>query len=123
MKKLILALLILWGGTLRAAPQVHQTAQRPYTAQVTDAITVQWAASTSSNVLYRVYRATAQVGPYAVISNNLNALFYVDRPGTNGAVSGATYFYQVTAVDQTTLLESLPAATQSGTNFVSATMP
>jgi hypothetical protein len=55
-----------------------------------------WNASTSTVAEYNVYRGTVSGGPYTKINSALvTALTYTD----SNVVSGATYFYVVTAVD------------------------
>lgn len=116
----LLCLLTLWGGPVCAAPQQSASAVR--TVVVTHAITVQWGSSPTSGVTYNVYRSTSSTSNGSIISGHLNALFYTERPGVNGAVSGTTYFYRVTAVDASNV-ESAFAQASSGLSFVSATMP
>jgi hypothetical protein len=60
-------------------------------------VTLNWTASTSSNVSgYNVYRGLISGGPYARVNSSLIAgVTYVD---TN-AQSGQTYYYVATAVD------------------------
>lgn len=59
-------------------------------------VILNWTASTSSNVVgYRVYRGTVSGGPYTLLTQVGSATGY--RDGT--VVSGQTYFYVVTALD------------------------
>lgn len=62
-------------------------------------VTLSWAASTSSNVVgYNVYRGTTSGGPYTKINSSLvSALNYTD----SSVQGGTTYYYVVTAVDNT----------------------
>lgn len=63
------------------------------------AVTLNWAASTSSGVTgYKVYRGTTSGGPYTLVKSSAVAgTSYVD----SGVVSGQTYYYVVTAVSNT----------------------
>jgi len=64
-------------------------------APVQHAVTLTWAASTSSVSGYNVYRGTVSGGSYAKINTALEAASsYVD----NTVQSGTTYFYVVTSV-------------------------
>lgn len=103
MKRFVyLLILLLWSGPLLAAPQQSTTA--PLAISITHAITLQWFQPPTVGVTvtgYFVYRGTSSGGPYTKITTAINALFYTDRPGVNGAVSGTTYFYVVTATDGT----------------------
>ncbi len=106
-------LVSLWGGVpVHAAPQ-HQSATDVVTITSSHAITLQWSASTSSVVGYFTYRSTTSGGPYTKITPSVNALFYVERPGVNGAVSGTKYYYVVTSNDGTN--ESIFSNEASGT--------
>lgn len=62
-------------------------------------VTLSWAASTSSNVTgYNVYRGSVSGGPYSKINSSLvSALNYTD----SSVQGGTTYYYVVTAVDNT----------------------
>lgn len=64
---------------------------------VTHSATLNWTASTSSNVVgYNIYRGTASGGPYTKLTSSPTALTsYTD----NNVVSGQTYYYVATAVD------------------------
>jgi hypothetical protein len=62
---------------------------------VSHSITLNWTASTSSNIIgYNVYRGTTSGGPYGQIGF-VGGTSYVDA----GVSSGQTYFYVATAVD------------------------
>jgi hypothetical protein len=71
-------------------------------------VVLSWLASSSPNILaYNVYRATSSSGPFTKIGNVAGTTF------TDTTVqSGQTYFYEVTAVDNTNM-ESSPSATVS----------
>jgi fibronectin type 3 domain-containing protein len=56
-----------------------------------------WTASTTPNVTYTVYRATAQAGPFTAIASGVTALTFSDTTGTGGTL----YYYEVDAVDST----------------------
>ena len=60
-------------------------------------VALTWNASTSSNVVgYNVYRGTVSGGPYSRINSSLDAsTSYTD----NTVAAGTTYYYVVTAVD------------------------
>lgn len=62
-------------------------------------VTLSWAASTSSNVVgYNVYRGTVSGGPYTKVTASLvSTLNYTD----SSVQGGTTYYYVVTAVDNT----------------------
>jgi hypothetical protein len=65
------------------------------TGTVAHSVTLNWNASTSSNVTgYKVYRGTTSGGPYALLS----APGKVTSATDNNVTSGATYYYVVTAV-------------------------
>lgn len=80
-----------------------------FTATVTQTHTVAlaWVASTTTTVTtYNVYRSTSSTSGFQVIASvsATSPLAYTDSNVTNGL----TYFYQVTAVDSSTGLESTP---------------
>jgi hypothetical protein len=59
-------------------------------------VTLNWGASPTPSVTYRVYRGTVSGGPYSMINASpLTALSYVDTAVTAGQV----YYYVVTAVN------------------------
>ncbi len=61
-------------------------------------VSLNWAASTSSNVTnYKVYRSTASGGPYTALQTLGTVTTFTDKT----VVSGTTYFYVVTAIDST----------------------
>lgn len=64
---------------------------------VTHTVTLNWTASTSSNISgYNVYRSTTTGGPYAKVNSSLvSATTYTDSYRT----PGQTYYYVATAVD------------------------
>jgi Abnormal spindle-like microcephaly-assoc'd, ASPM-SPD-2-Hydin len=68
---------------------------------ISHSATLNWIASTSSNVVgYYVYRGTQSGGPYTKLNGTpVAATTYTD----SNVVAGATYFYVVTAVDSTGL--------------------
>jgi hypothetical protein len=67
------------------------------TGAVPHSVTLNWVASTSSNLAgYNVYRAAVSGGPYSRVNSTVVAgLTYTD----NAVLAGQTYFYVVTAVD------------------------
>jgi len=70
-------------------------------------VSLSWLASTSSNIVaYNVYRATVSTGPFTKIGNVAGTTF------TDSSVQTGTYFYEVTAVDNTNT-ESAPTAAVS----------
>lgn len=65
------------------------------TAPAQHSVTLHWTASTSPNITgYKIYRATAQGGPYASLTS-VTGTSYVD----NAVGAGQTYYYVTTAVD------------------------
>ena len=66
-------------------------------------VTLNWTASTSSNVKYRIYRATSAGGPYVALNSTpVSGLTYVDY----NVRGGTTYYYIARAVDDATGAES-----------------
>lgn len=59
------------------------------------AVTLTWAASTTPNVTYSVYRSENAGGPYSVIKTGVSILSFFDP----NVIAGRTYYYVVTAVD------------------------
>lgn len=92
MKKLgmfaVLGMMIFFGGRTAGA----QTASAHQ-------ITVTWTASTTPNVTYNVYRATAAAGPWTAITTGLSVLTFTDTTAT----PGTQYFYEVDSVLGTNL--------------------
>lgn len=77
------------------------------TATVTHTVSLSWTASTTTTVTsYNVYRSTTSTSGFQVIGSvsATSPLAYTDST----VVNGATYYYQVTAVDSSTGLESTP---------------
>jgi len=70
----------------------------PVFSQTTHSVTLNWSASPTTGVKYNVYRNTAATGTYAKIASDVGALTYTDSSGTGGT----SYYYQVTAVCDTT---------------------
>ena len=61
-------------------------------------VTLTWTASTSSNVTaYKIYRGTTSGGPYSLLQTAGVVSTYTD----NTVISGQTYYYVITAVDNT----------------------
>jgi hypothetical protein len=58
-------------------------------------VTLNWTASTTPSVTYRVYRATASGAYTTPLATSLSATTYVDST----ALAGQTYYYVTTAVD------------------------
>lgn len=59
------------------------------------AVTLTWAASTTPNVTYSVYRGDAAGGPYTLVKSGVQLLSFFDPNVT----AGRTYYYVVSAVD------------------------
>ena len=76
MRKLIVTILMLVGISLAQ----HQA-------------TMQWTASTSQGIRYRVYRTRTNGGPYNLLKGNVTALQYQDTT----VKGGLTYYYIVRA--------------------------
>jgi hypothetical protein len=73
-------------------------------------VDVSWSASTSANIVsYNVYRATLSGGPYTLVGSSSTTAFT-----DNAVASGVTYFYVVTAIDNTGV-ESMFSNQASGT--------
>lgn len=71
----------------------------------THTVDLSWSASTSPNILaYNVYRAPSSSGPFTKVGNVAGTTF-----SDTTVQSGQTYFYEVTAVDNTNL-ESAPSS-------------
>jgi cellulose 1,4-beta-cellobiosidase len=68
-------------------------------------VTLTWTASTSPNVTYTVYRATAQAGPFTAIGTGIAGVTFVDTTAT----PGTTYYYEIDAVDSTSMADSGPS--------------
>ncbi len=58
-------------------------------------VTLNWSPSTTTGVIYNVYRGTVSGGPYTLLISGLTSTTYTD---TN-VQSGSTYYYVTTAVD------------------------
>ena len=90
----VLALLALAVG-LACHPKTAQPPQTPHS------VTLMWqppkVSAKASVVGYSVYRSTTKDGRYVKIATRIPGPPYEDRQVT----SGQTYFYAVTAVDQT----------------------
>ena len=70
-------------------------------------VSLSWLASTSPNIVaYNVYRATVSTGPFTRVGNVAGTTF------TDSNVQTGSYFYEVTAVDNTNT-ESAPTAAVS----------
>ena len=75
-------------------------------------MSLSWTASNSPNIIaYNVYRGNASSGPFTKVAN-VSGTSFTDT----GVQAGATYYYEVTAVDNANV-ESAP------TSPVSATVP
>ena len=68
----------------------------------THSVSLNWNASTSPSVWYRVYRGTVSGGPYTRIADCLPGLSYTDA----AVADGQSYFYVVTAVSELNGAES-----------------
>jgi hypothetical protein len=62
---------------------------------IAHSVLLNWGASTTPNVTYRVYRSNTSGGPYTLLSSPGTATTYTD----NAVQSGLSYFYVVTAVN------------------------
>jgi len=58
-------------------------------------VALNWTASTTSNVSYKVYRGSISGGPYTFVSSSGTVTNYTD----SNVQSGQTYYYVVTALD------------------------
>ena len=92
-------------------------------AQTQHSITVQWGASPTSGVAYNVYRGTTSTGPFTKVGSDVTALKYIDTSGTGGT----TYYYQITAICDTTTTcptgivgESDPTPPSVGVTFLAS---
>jgi hypothetical protein len=66
------------------------------TGTVAHSVTLNWVASTSSNVTgYKVYRGTSAGGPYTLLAT----LGITTSTTDSTVVSGTTYYYTVTAIN------------------------
>lgn len=74
----------------------QQTATTTETLRVTHAGILTWDASTGTVTGYNVYRGTKSGGPYTLLVT-LNSLTFADTT----VAPGATYFWVVTALDNT----------------------
>jgi hypothetical protein len=59
------------------------------------AVTLNWSASVSTVVFYKVYRGAVSGGPYNLLSTNVTTTTYTDST----VQSGTTYYYVTSAVD------------------------
>ena len=59
------------------------------------AVTLNWSASASTVVFYKVYRGAVSGGPYNLLSTNVTTTTYTDST----VQSGTTYYYVTSAVD------------------------
>jgi fibronectin type 3 domain-containing protein len=78
-------------------------------------VVLNWTASSSSPVWYRVYRGVASGGPYTRIADCVSGLSYTDAT----AISGQTYYYVTTAVWQLNGVES--SNSNQGTAYIPLT--
>jgi fibronectin type 3 domain-containing protein len=74
----------------------QQTARTSLTLKATHAGILTWNASTSTVTGYNVYRGTKSGGPYTLLTS-VNSLTFADTT----VVAGTTYFWVVTAVNNT----------------------
>lgn len=56
-------------------------------------VKLNWTASSTPNVVYRVYRGSAHGGPYSMIGGAITSTSFLD----NSVSSKATYYYVATA--------------------------
>jgi RHS repeat-associated protein len=70
-----------------------------------DAIKVMWRPVTTAGATYRLWRATAEEGPYSVLTNTSGRSFL-----DSTVLQGTTYYYRVTAM-LSPAVESSPSAT------------
>jgi fibronectin type 3 domain-containing protein len=96
----------IWVGTILAillaglAGLVGRAVSHSATKSKNHNVTLTWNAAPPSKGFkvagYNIYRASASGGPYTKIASHVSGLTYVDR----AVESGKTYFYVVTAVNQ-----------------------
>ena len=93
----------------------------PAIGQVSHSLTIAWLASPTTGVKYNVYRNTAATGTFTKIATDVAALTYVDTAG----IAGTTYFYEVSAICDTTTTcptgisgESALSSVSNGTTFL-----
>ena len=90
-------------------------------AQTSHKLTLSWLASPTAGVKYNVYRGTSATGTFLQIATDVVGLTYADSNG----VAGTTYFYEVSAICDTTTTcptgitgESALSAVSNGTTFL-----
>jgi len=77
-------------------PSLQEPLTGSGTAPVSHSVSLSWSPSSSTVSGYNVYRGTVSGGPYTKINSSVNAsTSYLD----SSVVSGTTYFYVTTAVD------------------------
>lgn len=77
----------------------------PTPSPAAHSISLSWLSSSSPNIIaYNIYRATVSHGPFTRVGNVAGTSFT-----DSGVQSGQTYFYEVTAIDNTNT-ESAPTA-------------
>jgi hypothetical protein len=107
------ASLSLMGNGVAQPPSPTPPAPPSLPSAVQHSVHLTWAASTSSVVGYRVYRAASADGPFGVLSTDtLMATDYDDSTVS----SGTTYYYQVTAFDSS-------GEESAGSNVAPAVIP
>jgi len=82
---------------IRVVDSIGATASQSYNLTITHSVSLNWTASTSTNVIgYNVYRATQAGDPYTLLTSPPVA----QTTYTDTAVqAGQTYYYVATAVD------------------------
>jgi hypothetical protein len=73
------------------------SAHKEVQSSLPHSVTLNWTASVSKGVGYRVYRATRSGGPYTIVQM---APIYVTSFTDSTVQAGQTYFYVVTSVDK-----------------------
>jgi hypothetical protein len=87
---------VLVTATSVADPTKLASAAFTVTAPILHSVTLNWKASTSSNVVaYNTYRSLVSGGPYGLLASTISGLSYIDQ----AVQSGTTYYYVVTAVN------------------------
>jgi hypothetical protein len=74
---------------------VYQIAPSVTATTMDHSVLLNWQASTTPDVTYRIYRSSTSGGPYTLLASTGSALTYTD----NAVQSGITYFYVVRAVN------------------------
>jgi fibronectin type 3 domain-containing protein/regulation of enolase protein 1 (concanavalin A-like superfamily) len=96
-----------YGNTAVTAPTPPATPANFTATGTTDAVTLAWSAVADATLKgYNVYRNSTSGGTYTLLTSNpITATSYTDTSAT----PGLTYYYEVTAVDASSGLSSVPA--------------